>query len=256
MKSEMSMKAGRDGLRKEINGFLTISNRLPGKWSEATASDDMWKHIDCICIGKDGAKTTYDIKAAKKANQWDKRCEYDVQWVELLNVRGRLGWLFGSADYIVFERKATWAVIKRKDIIKKIADKVGIQNKQYTRDLELESDIRKLIDYGMAVEGKGEFELYRRKDRLDYCVKVPSEFLYDIPHFEIPKLLDEEWDTVIGEKNIREIKDDLARIYTQFADDRVYSKDCIDGFFSVRGDSEIRLVYKNEIAHCLESINI
>ena len=71
--SEQSKRAGRDGLRKEINGFITISNRLPGKWITSTTAEDMWKHIDCICIGEDGTKTTYDIKAAKKANQWDNR---------------------------------------------------------------------------------------------------------------------------------------------------------------------------------------
>lgn len=254
--SEQSKKAGRDGLRKEINGFITISNRLPGKWITSTTAEDMWKHIDCICIGEDGKKTTYDIKAAKKANQWDNRCNYDVQWVELLNVRGNLGWLFGGADYIVFEREAMWAFIKRADIIAKIAEKIGIQNKQYTRGLELETDIRRLIDYNMVPEGKDDFELYRRKDRLDYCVRVPSEFLYNIPHFEIPKLEDKEWDAVVEKKSMREIKDDLIRIYTQFADDRVYAKDCINGFFSVRQDSELRLVYKNEIMRGLESIRI
>ena len=63
---------------------------------EASKEDDIYRHID-IWVGAN----SFDVKAAKKTNRSDLLPNYDIHWIELRNVHGDKGWLFGQADYMV-----------------------------------------------------------------------------------------------------------------------------------------------------------
>lgn len=65
--------------------------------SETDAKTDMEKHIDCYVYGIAGAKTSVDIKGLKR------EISQGRVLVELQNVQGRRGWLFGQADLIAFQ---------------------------------------------------------------------------------------------------------------------------------------------------------
>ena len=41
----------------------------------------------------------------------------EYTWVELQNVRGNTGWLFGNADYIAFEQLNHFLIVKKSDLI-------------------------------------------------------------------------------------------------------------------------------------------
>jgi len=61
--------------------------------------------------------STVDVKALKRINRSDSMFSTDYTWVELQNVRGNTGWLFGDADYIAFEQLNHFLIVKRIDLI-------------------------------------------------------------------------------------------------------------------------------------------
>lgn len=130
---------------------------------EASKEDDIYRHID-IWIGTN----SFDVKAAKKTNRSDSLPNYCIHWSELRNVNGEKGWLFGQADYIVFELGTSWCVCPRISLIRSLKGKIDFSS--FTTDRE------------------AMFKVYRRKGRLDAIVKVDSTFLVKIPSsFIIPK---------------------------------------------------------------------
>ena len=130
---------------------------------EASKEDDIYRHID-IWVG---AKS-FDVKAANKTNRSDLLPNYDIHWIELRNVHGDKGWLFGQADYIAFELETTCCICPRISLIRSLKGKIDFSNFTTNRD-----DM---------------FRVYRRKDRLDAIVKVDSDFLTKVTSsFLIPK---------------------------------------------------------------------
>lgn len=61
--------------------------------------------------------STVDVKALKRINRSDSMFSTEYTWVELQNVRGNTGWLFGDADYIAFEQLNHFLIVKRSDLI-------------------------------------------------------------------------------------------------------------------------------------------
>lgn len=61
--------------------------------------------------------STVDVKALKRINRSDSMFSTDYTWVELQNVRGNTGWLFGDADYIAFEQLNHFLIVKKSDLI-------------------------------------------------------------------------------------------------------------------------------------------
>lgn len=72
--------------------------------------------------------STVDVKALKRINRSDSMFSTEYTWVELQNVRGNTGWLFGDADYIAFEQLNHFLIVKRSDLI-------GFCEKKYKRSI-------------------------------------------------------------------------------------------------------------------------
>ena len=53
----------------------------------------------------------YDVKGMKKLRRSDKTLTDRIHYVELKNVNGNNGWLYGKADYIAFETRAYWVIV-------------------------------------------------------------------------------------------------------------------------------------------------
>jgi hypothetical protein len=79
----------------------------------ATKEEDILEHWDVKSI----AGTKYDVKAMKKWRRADPEPTDRMHYVELRNVNGELGWLYGEADYIVFETRRHWIVVKRRTLM-------------------------------------------------------------------------------------------------------------------------------------------
>jgi len=54
----------------------------------------------------------------KKYRREDPEPTDRLHWVELRNVNGKLGWLYGKAYYIAFETRNWWIVVRREDLVK------------------------------------------------------------------------------------------------------------------------------------------
>lgn len=82
--------------------------REHGKVYLSTLQEDMIGHYDFMHGGK-----KVDVKALKKLNRFDGQPQEDIHYVELTNVRGDTGWLYGEADYFAFEAFKFWSFVER-----------------------------------------------------------------------------------------------------------------------------------------------
>ena len=133
------------GKEKENDFFSLFNNTI-----EATKDDDINKHVDrFIVVG-------VDFKGLKKINRNDQETNEHIHWVELKNVFGKPGWLYGEADFFAFELKDYYVVVDKHDLQRFIADRCRNKIKVVKPEL---------------------YKLYQRKDRKDIITLVTS---YDL----------------------------------------------------------------------------
>lgn len=68
-------------------------------------------------IGIDPIKV--DVKAQPKGKQ-----SHSYRWVEITNVRGASGWLYGKADIIAFEYDEYWMLVPRRALVRLVESKL------------------------------------------------------------------------------------------------------------------------------------
>ena len=113
-----------------MNGWITESNFRKEAESKnylvtkSTRNDDMFKHID-FHLEKNGQSFSVDVKSRKKASRSNAKFDDEYTWVEFENVRGNSGWLYGDADYIVFEQEDQYIFIDRDKLLKFCLDAVS-----------------------------------------------------------------------------------------------------------------------------------
>jgi hypothetical protein len=129
----------------------------------ATTQEDMYEHWDVM--SETGMK--FDVKAMKKWKRTDAEPTDRIHYVELRNVRGELGWIYGKADYIAFETRAHWIVVPRKKLVFFIE---GVTENNERSDKP-------------AV-----YKLYQREGRKDLMTVVPTMDLLAISEVIINKL--------------------------------------------------------------------
>ena len=81
----------------------------------ASEEQNIKEHIDLV-LQKKGKEFSVDVKAIRTGN---KSRVPDDTWivVEFLNTMGNKGWLYGSADYIVFERIKDFVFCSTKELV-------------------------------------------------------------------------------------------------------------------------------------------
>jgi len=97
-------------------------------WSER--DQDMFEHWD-LKVLEDEKWYKYDVKGLKKIKRHDKTTNESIHWVELKNVHGNLGWLYGEADRFAFELCDYFMIIdktKLQDFIKEKCAKKELSN--------------------------------------------------------------------------------------------------------------------------------
>lgn len=137
----------------------------------ATDTEDIEEHWDVlyiISLGKNklgGAKI--DVKGLKKAARKNNKPDPTIHWVELQNVNGDTGWLYGQATYIAFENETDWVLVRRERLITFIESKM--KPKIY------------------CVEPGHLYKLYKRDKRKDLLMLVKTEDLVELATALIPK---------------------------------------------------------------------
>jgi hypothetical protein len=74
----------------------------------SSIENDIHNHWDVKISNK-----KYDVKGLKKIKRSDISTNQFWHWIEIKNVNGDLGWLYGEADYFAFELNEYWMVINR-----------------------------------------------------------------------------------------------------------------------------------------------
>lgn len=121
---------------------------------------DVHKHIDFWCENEKFGIQSFDVKGMKKIQRKDKKPTDKYHWVEIQNVNGKSGWLYGHADFIVFETEEAWLFVKT-GRLQRLVEKVKIEEYVYPPE---------------------PYKLYTRKKfgRDDICILLPTEELKKI----------------------------------------------------------------------------
>lgn len=120
----------------------------------ATRDENVFEHWDVA----DG-KLKYDVKAMKKFRRSGDYPTDRIHYVELKNVNGEKGWLYGKADYIAFETRSYWVIVSRQKL----------------------QDMIEGIDMEICSEPQI-YKLYTRRNRSDLMTVVPTIDLIAISH--------------------------------------------------------------------------
>ena len=83
--------------------------------TEAEPHQNMNEHWD-LCYIKNEIPIYIDVKSRKKIKRADSHPTDDYLWIELLNVSGRKGWLYGKANFFVFEQTSTFIFVEAESL--------------------------------------------------------------------------------------------------------------------------------------------
>lgn len=130
-----------NGKNKEIEfSQLVKSNEF------ATKLQDINEHWDVKWEGK-----KVDVKSLKKINRNDTAPNQNWHWIEIQNVNGGKGWLFGDADCFAFELVNYWVLVNKENL------------KNFVKQFVIK-------EYANKVP----YKLYRRKNRKDIMTLINS----------------------------------------------------------------------------------
>ena len=97
--------------------FKGLAERRGYTVIQTSAASNMREHIDFILAMDDEPdKIAIDVKARKKVSRSSNEYDDENVWIEFNNVRGNLGWLYGKADKIAFERAFDFVLVDRESL--------------------------------------------------------------------------------------------------------------------------------------------
>jgi hypothetical protein len=96
--------------------FEKICEKNNIKTVEATKYQNIYEHIDYFMTIEDKIYSV-DVKDERKKHRYDSDTAEKVIWLEIKNVNGNVGWLYGKADLIAFKHIDDFILVKRVDLI-------------------------------------------------------------------------------------------------------------------------------------------
>lgn len=121
----------------------------------ASKEEDMFGHWD---LEIDGIRI--DVKAMKKVSRKDSVPTNLFNFLEIKNVRGDKGWVYGDAHAFAFETLNKWIIVLKEDLQKLISEKVSKEWVKESKDCL--------------------YKLYRRYKRQDCVTMVHNMDLVEI----------------------------------------------------------------------------
>lgn len=129
----------------------------------ATEDQDILEHWD-IMASKGNEFRKIDVKARKRINRYDAQSQDNKIWVEITNVHGNIGWLFGEAQYIAFETLDGFILIEVCKLIYismlTIISGIQIKTRNGRSDRIMLIDSKVILENGWLLEDKMEDRLY------------------------------------------------------------------------------------------------
>lgn len=147
-----------------IRDLLAYDKNILG-YAHASKEEDMYQHWDYKVYYK-GTSIKIDVKEMKKWDRQDENTDEDLLWIELMNVHGNTGWLYGDADFIAFEQYWEWLIVSR---------------------IQLADLISHLVVDTTIYTTKQKYKRYRRKGRKDIVTAILVEDIEQIIKVRIPK---------------------------------------------------------------------
>ncbi len=144
--------------------FILLAVKLGWKISASSKDENIDEHWDYL-IENDGQEFKVEVKAEKRIHRHDDNAQAHYTWVEIQNVRGKVGWLFGKADLIAFGKESTFIFVKRLDLLALVNKKVDL--------------VAKVRDPKDAL-----YKIYRREGRKDKLTLLPISDIEEIKFME------------------------------------------------------------------------
>lgn len=149
--------------KKAEEEFFELAKERGFKIERSSKKENINDHIDFFLTFQ-GVKESFDIKARKKINRSDIDYCDKILWIELKNVRGNNGWLYGCADKIVFERSDDFILVNRLDLV---------------------NFVKKNVDFSRILCKKEKNKIYSRKGREDQLTFIDTQAILDNYNVEI-----------------------------------------------------------------------
>jgi hypothetical protein len=149
------------------NLFILLAVRMGWKVSASSSKENIHDHWDYL-IEKETDSFKVEVKSKKRIQRSEDSSQNDFIWVELQNVRGEPGWLFGKADLIAFEKEKTFLIVKKPDLLKTVNQKVNLVAKVKTPKDAL-------------------YKIYKREGRKDKLTLLPMKDIEEIKFMEWEK---------------------------------------------------------------------
>ena len=107
----------RRGLIDETFIMEAVSKTLGGSCEKSSSKEDIEDHIDFWWDSPKKGRIPMDAKGIKKNSRSDKSFDDSIHWLELQNVNGKPGWLYGKAEYIAFRTNTRIIFVKREKLL-------------------------------------------------------------------------------------------------------------------------------------------
>jgi hypothetical protein len=147
--------------------FAKTAQKLGWQVSASAQDENINEHWDFhIAKGEENFKV--EVKSSKRIHRADGEAQSNYIWVELRNVRGEVGWLFGKTDLIAFEKETAFIFVKRLDLLAVVNKKVNL--------------VAKVHDPKDAV-----YKIYTRAGRKDKLTLLPASDIEEIKFMEWKK---------------------------------------------------------------------
>lgn len=91
--------------------------KLFKNYKASSDSQDIKEHWDLEITHK------IDVKGLKKVKRSDDSVNENFHWIEIKNVLGKPGWLYGQADFFAFELCNFWVIVPKETLQNRISSK-------------------------------------------------------------------------------------------------------------------------------------
>ena len=154
------------GIEDEEFVMKATQETFGGTCFKSSKKEDIFAHIDFFWNTPKGKCIGIDVKGIKKNAQKDKKLDDSINWVEIMNVRGDLGWLYGKSEYIAFRTFTDILFVKLKKLQVYTEEKIKGKSLVFTNPKDF-------------------YVPYQRYGRKDMVIKVPTSDLREIADFSI-----------------------------------------------------------------------
>lgn len=119
----------KEGLKDEEFVIELTEEKWGGKTRKATPKEDRNDHIDFFWKANEATEEIgFDVKGLRKNKRTDTEYDDSITWIELMNVQGNEGSVYGKAKYLAFVTNTSVVYVPRQKLVEFITDKIKGKN--------------------------------------------------------------------------------------------------------------------------------